>query len=406
MGIGAISNIAPLVFPVFFGPGTPVNPMETAKAHFKAGRKYFERGEYESALTEFRKSYGLFQRHSSLYNIGICYEKLGQLEKAIATYQSYLQAHPNESYRKEAEERITQLLTKQKLQQERAQPQNKPQPPGNVTPISPPDLVNPIIDIAKAHFQTAELYYNRGEYALAIKEWKECYALSKEADILFNIAKSYEKLGKLIQAMSAYQDYLSLHPGAKDYKVVEAKIAELAKKLPPPPPPPPPPKPIESKPLTKKPVRFSPQPIVTIGDEPPPPPPPPPKRKLNNRSAWIFGGLSAASFALGLVGHFKAESGQKEYDNKVGDLEAGGKVKIVSGHPEFTSPSAEQQYGDKLDDLENKVNTYGTLEAVGFGGMIVFLGLGGFFYWWDNKNTNLVVAPTTTGGQVGFEVRF
>lgn len=280
----------------------------------------------------------------------------------------------------------------------------------NIAPIILPicfDSVTPVnpIDIAKAHFQAGQLYFKKGEYGTAIKEWEKGYALSKRPNFLYNIAMACEKLGQLVRAMKYYEDYLSAFPDAQDRKGIEAKIAELAKKLPPPPPPPPP-KPIESKPLAKKPVRFSRPPIITIGDEPPPPPPPPPKRKLNNRSAWIFGGLSAASVVLGLVGHFKAESNQKKYDNLADNLEASGKIKMVSGHPEFTSPSAEQQYGGKLDDFESKVNTYGTLEAIGFGGMIVFLGLGAFFYWRDNRNTSLIVAPNTTGGQVGFEVRF
>ncbi len=85
---------------------------------------------------------------------------------------------------------------------------------------------------AKEHYELGRQYYGMGKYKEAIQELKAAYDLSGETTLLYNIAKSYEKLGDFDKAIQHYKDYLDLRlviPAA-DRADVERAIAVLRKK--------------------------------------------------------------------------------------------------------------------------------------------------------------------------------
>ena len=59
-----------------------------ARAHFMTGRSYYDQGRYAEALKEFQEAYRLSKRIGFLYNIGVCQEKLGQLDEALTAFQA------------------------------------------------------------------------------------------------------------------------------------------------------------------------------------------------------------------------------------------------------------------------------------------------------------------------------
>jgi len=85
---------------------------------------------------------------------------------------------------------------------------------------------------AKLHYQRGSEAYSVGRYAEAIKELEEAYRLSGESVLLYNIAKSYEKLGEYEEAVRHYRDYVDLTPtvSEEDRKEVERTIKELEEK--------------------------------------------------------------------------------------------------------------------------------------------------------------------------------
>jgi len=66
-----------------------------AKLHFERGREHYESGEFRKAANEFELSYDLSGKAALLYNIGRCYEALGEKEKAISYYRKYLSESPD-----------------------------------------------------------------------------------------------------------------------------------------------------------------------------------------------------------------------------------------------------------------------------------------------------------------------
>ncbi|HWE30324.1 MAG TPA: tetratricopeptide repeat protein [Polyangia bacterium] len=65
-----------------------------ARLYFETGRLLFDQGDYEQAAKKFSAGYDLVPRPQFLLNMGLCYQKLEQLDKARALYQRFLSAAP------------------------------------------------------------------------------------------------------------------------------------------------------------------------------------------------------------------------------------------------------------------------------------------------------------------------
>ncbi len=88
------------------------------------------------------------------------------------------------------------------------------------------------VDRAKRHYQRGSEAFDVGRFDEAIKELEESYRLSGESVLLFNIARAYEKLGNLEEAMRHYRDYVDLtgNLSEEDKAEVAKTVAELEKK--------------------------------------------------------------------------------------------------------------------------------------------------------------------------------
>src|SRR5262245_41913366 len=76
---------------------------KAAKAHATKAAKLFKAKSYQNALVEFEKAYGLFPAPALLYNMGQCHLFLGDYEKAIDRFESFLTEVPNTPYRDDVE---------------------------------------------------------------------------------------------------------------------------------------------------------------------------------------------------------------------------------------------------------------------------------------------------------------
>ena len=82
-------------------------------------------------------------------------------------------------------------------------------------------------DEARAAFARGEAASKRRDWRTAIAEYERAYQLSPHADVLYNIAASYEQLGERRAAAGYYQRYLDDAPGADDRAAVAAKLLAL-----------------------------------------------------------------------------------------------------------------------------------------------------------------------------------
>lgn len=83
------------------------------------------------------------------------------------------------------------------------------------------------VELAKAHFRTGEIYYERGRYHDAAREFEEAYRLSQRADLLYNMGKSYDGAGDHARALGAYRRFVAAVPSSPDREKVKQRLAAL-----------------------------------------------------------------------------------------------------------------------------------------------------------------------------------
>jgi hypothetical protein len=92
----------------------------------------------------------------------------------------------------------------------------------------PPPPPNADLELAKAHFNTGQLYYERGRYPDAAREFEEAYRLSNRPELLYNMGKSYDGIGDHARALAAYRRFLAAVTVSADRPAVTARVEQLA----------------------------------------------------------------------------------------------------------------------------------------------------------------------------------
>jgi tetratricopeptide (TPR) repeat protein len=85
------------------------------------------------------------------------------------------------------------------------------------------------VELAKAHYRTGEIYYERGRYPDAAREFEEAYRLSNRPELLYNMGKSYDGAGDAARALTAYRRFLGAVKASPDRGAVEARITALTR---------------------------------------------------------------------------------------------------------------------------------------------------------------------------------
>jgi tetratricopeptide (TPR) repeat protein len=80
-----------------------------AKKAFAAGTQSYENGEFEAALSSFRRAYELTGSPDLLYNIATVSDRMRRDEEALEAYEGYLEARPKSADREHVAGRIDVL---------------------------------------------------------------------------------------------------------------------------------------------------------------------------------------------------------------------------------------------------------------------------------------------------------
>ena len=92
-----------------------------AAAFFKQGQAYFQRGDYDRAITEYQAAFELSKEPSLVFNIALCHNRANRPEPALEGYRKYLELAPNGDVADEARDEIARLTPiVEKLQADRA----------------------------------------------------------------------------------------------------------------------------------------------------------------------------------------------------------------------------------------------------------------------------------------------
>ena len=86
-------------------------------------------------------------------------------------------------------------------------------------------------DLARRHFESGVAYLQESDYENALKAFDKAYELSKRPEILLNIATVNERKADLPAAVASLEQYLKVAPESTERGTVEARIANLKKRI-------------------------------------------------------------------------------------------------------------------------------------------------------------------------------
>lgn len=127
------------------------------------GDAYYKKGDYEQAVAAYTEYLRLDPTHiKSLYNRGRAYQELGEHEKAMADFNAVIKEEPNNT--------------------------------------------NALLSLAN------DFYYRQRDYENAIFYADKVLANDENNEVAYNLkGQAYQRLGKLTEAMEAYNNALSVN---------------------------------------------------------------------------------------------------------------------------------------------------------------------------------------------------
>lgn len=78
---------------------------------------------------------------------------------------------------------------------------------------------------AKAKAASAKAAFDRGDYAVAVEDYREAYRLVPSPGLLFNLGQAYRLVGSCGEAVEAYREYLRLVPDSPYRATAEQNLA-------------------------------------------------------------------------------------------------------------------------------------------------------------------------------------
>ena len=79
-------------------------------------------------------------------------------------------------------------------------------------------------------FDQGKALFAKGDYARAATKWTESYTLSKEPELLFNIAQALENDEQCTEALTTYRRFVAIAPGSAQRPLADEFIRELTAK--------------------------------------------------------------------------------------------------------------------------------------------------------------------------------
>jgi tetratricopeptide (TPR) repeat protein len=159
-----------------------------ARAAYLRGTQHYDLSEYDQALESFKEAYRNFEEPTFLFNIAQCYRQLGNHEKALRFYRTYLIKMPNAPNREEVRQLIAQLNRAiEEEKQSRAMPPPSPMKPAapmpepatTAAPVAPPTPAVQATDRARARRKIVAGAVTAGFGVAALAVGGACLGLAK-----------------------------------------------------------------------------------------------------------------------------------------------------------------------------------------------------------------------------------
>jgi len=114
-----------------------------ARQHARDAKQYFDLGQWDEAIAEYREAYRMRSDPAFLFNIAQSYRRKGDLQPALDLYKNYLIENPNTPKRVDIEKRIQTLEEEMKKRPAAPAALATPREPSSVAPEPPKAAVAP-----------------------------------------------------------------------------------------------------------------------------------------------------------------------------------------------------------------------------------------------------------------------
>ncbi len=210
------------------GQGQDDGPPITETGHDGA-EKWFDRAtkaylakDFDKAYSAFMHAYHLLPEPNFLYDAAAAFDMSGRADDAIAMYDRYLAEKPGAGDAEKVRKRIEKLKGDAAGGKVEETGGTAGHAAGGETPITATGKEG-----AKQWFDRAEDQFQQGRYEDAVESFGKAYELEPLPDFVFDQGSALEKQGRPAAAAVAFERYLGLAPGAKDYGEVVERVKKL-----------------------------------------------------------------------------------------------------------------------------------------------------------------------------------
>jgi tetratricopeptide (TPR) repeat protein len=134
-------GIVLLAAPALAAPPTPLTIGEAA-SHHRKGIMFYELGDFDDAITEFKRAYEITDAPALLFNIAQAYRKKGDLAQALHFYETFIRLAPHARNRGDAEVLVVEMQAK--LAEQARLAHEPPAPPDGGAPVAAPAPLPPV----------------------------------------------------------------------------------------------------------------------------------------------------------------------------------------------------------------------------------------------------------------------
>lgn len=204
---------------------------ETARqfrAQIERAMSCFRDGDTACALDGYDKAYQLNPQPLLLFNLAQIYRKSGQVERALAHYQRFLQEAPQSELAPEVREYVSALG--ESMQAASAAPaSSSPAPARSGDNFIGTDEKRQ--ELFRMHIERSGVFFKAADYEHAIAEYWLAYELKPQSIIVFNVAQAYRKAERWVEAKTLYERYLREEPSSPLAGEVEGYLTEAKERL-------------------------------------------------------------------------------------------------------------------------------------------------------------------------------
>jgi tetratricopeptide (TPR) repeat protein len=195
-----------LFLSLLLGLSAHADDLQLAREHYSRAIKAYEVGQYDEAIAEFAAAYKLRDDPSILFNLAQSHRLAGHRAEALRTYRMFMLKVPNAPNRHEVEAMITNLQSSSGKE-------------------------DPDRELARRYSEAGAAKFAAGEFQEAVAEFEKARLVKPSPGLDLNIARCYDKLGRLEEALASYRLYVEAKPDAPDSAEIRNRITTLDERL-------------------------------------------------------------------------------------------------------------------------------------------------------------------------------